>query len=84
MALARSGALLLPRGWNMHKPSSDQIAIAAMWLRGNEGDGDEAEACNAVADWIEALGFDSTLRREARAAGVPVKALRRRLKELEG
>jgi len=64
----------------MPRPTDDQIATALLWLRSNEGEGDEAAACAAVADWIERETLDRYLKQEARKAGVPVKKLRDALK----
>lgn len=50
-----------------------------MWLRVNSGGDGEADACRAVADWIEAEANESILRSEARKGRIPVAALRRRL-----
>lgn len=61
------------------KPTPDQIAVACEWLRFNEGDGDEGPSCHAVADWLEHVAQQDFLRSEARKAGVPVGALRKRL-----
>lgn len=57
-------------------PSDDEIAMAVMWLRCNEGDKGEAEACAAVADWIERDQHDRYLRNAARRARVPIARLR--------
>ena len=63
-------------------PGTDQLGIAVEWLRNNEGDQNgEAEACKAVADWIESEEFERYLRYEARAHGLPVAAVRRKLAE---
>jgi rRNA-processing protein FCF1 len=63
----------------MKRPTEVQINIATAWLDANEGEGEEAEACKAVAEWINGLANDAMLREEARRAGVTVAALRRRL-----
>jgi rRNA-processing protein FCF1 len=63
----------------MKRPTEQQINIAIGWLDANEGEGDEAQACKAVAEWINAIANDAMLREEARRAGVTVAALRRRL-----
>lgn len=65
----------------MKRPTDDQFAVAVEWLLANEGEDGEAEACKAVADWIEAGRSESYLRTAARKAGVPVAALRKRLHE---
>lgn len=60
-------------------PTDQQVGVAVMWLRLNEGKDGETEACHAVADWIEHEAFEAMLRSEARSAGVPVARLRRKL-----
>lgn len=65
------------------KPTSDELGTAIEWLRNNESDDEEGERCRAVADWLEAQETQWMLRREARAAGVPVDALRRRLAQMK-
>lgn len=62
-------------------PATEQIEQAAEWLRINEGDEGEAEACHAVADWILAVDDDRSLRLQARRAGVTVARLRRAIAE---
>lgn len=64
-------------------PSKEQIDIALLWLRVNEGDGEEAAACEAVAAWIEAMEVERFLRNEARKCGVTVARLRRKLAEIQ-
>ncbi len=63
----------------MPLPTDGQMDIAIMWLRNNEGDGGESDACRAVADWLSARQGDRFLRSEARKAGVPIAKLRARL-----
>jgi hypothetical protein len=65
------------------KPTLEQFETAIMWLQVNDGDKGEAEACSAVADWIEHLRDEERLKQIARQAGVSVPEARRRLKELE-
>lgn len=64
----------------MLRPTDQQIAIAAMWLRCNEGADGESEACSYVADWIEYEAQQAMLRSEARKAGIPVAMVRLKLK----
>lgn len=66
----------------MRQPSEEQINIATAWLRDNEGDDGEADACRAVADWIRHLANEAFLRNSARKAGVTVARLKRKLAEL--
>lgn len=54
----------------MKLPSDDHIQTALLWLRSNEGEGEEKEACEAVADWLETFAQNDWLRRAARDAGV--------------
>jgi hypothetical protein len=63
------------------KPTDQQFEIAVMWLQGNEGDGGESDACRAVADWIESCRTQDMLRKAARAGGVSVRNLRKRLQD---
>lgn len=63
----------------MKHPTDEQIRMAAEWLRINEGEEGEAQACHAVADWIEHEADERVLRSEARKAGVTVARLRRML-----
>lgn len=65
------------------RPTSEQVEIAVMWLQVNAGDDGERDACRAVAAWLEADEFEAMLRRESRAAGVPVAVLRRRIAQQE-
>jgi hypothetical protein len=65
----------------MIHPDKEQVDIALDWLRSNEGDNGEAEACRALADWAEQYFQDRWLRIEARYHGVPVAALLRKLAE---
>jgi hypothetical protein len=43
-------------------PTETQVGIALDWLRSNEGDNGEAEACRALADWAEEFFEDRWLR----------------------
>jgi hypothetical protein len=67
----------------MKMPGDDELDTALAWLRSNEGDAGEAKRCNAVADWIEYQERERYLRKTARAAGIPLAALRRRLEQEE-
>lgn len=62
-------------------PPQSQTDIAVQWLLSNEGRDGEAEACKAVAEWIDHLQSEAYLRKTARAAGVTVARLRRKLAE---
>ena len=63
----------------MKMPSTEALDVAIAWLECNEGTGDEGAACKAVASWLEHMNREAWLRHEARAAGVPVARLRRKL-----
>jgi hypothetical protein len=54
-----------------------------MWLRSNNGDHGEAEACRAVAEWIDRQRTTAMLRQVVRGTGVSVSQLRKRLAEKE-
>lgn len=60
-------------------PPDEQLDVAAQWLRLNEGELGEAEACKAVADYLDWKARETDLRAHAREAGVPVALLRRKL-----
>jgi transcription initiation factor TFIIIB Brf1 subunit/transcription initiation factor TFIIB len=62
-------------------PDDDALDIAIEWLTCNEGEGAEGEACKAVARWLAFEQCERTVRTAARAAGVTVAQLRRRLQE---
>ena len=65
----------------------EQMEIAEEWLRLNEGDGAEGEACQAVADWlkreIERRARDTAIRAGAKACGVSYRAARAAFDRLE-
>ena len=61
------------------RPTCEQMHLAAEWLRINEGEEGEAEACEAVADWLEEQSEAQMLREIAREQGVPVATVRKRL-----
>lgn len=65
-------------------PTNNQVATALAWLRCNEGEGAEREACTAVADWLEIETNSRLIRSAARAAGVPTAVARLRLNERKG
>lgn len=65
----------------MKMPSTEAIDTAVSWLRYNEGGDGEADRCRVVADWIEYEERERMIRIEARRAGLPVAAVRRRLAE---
>jgi hypothetical protein len=64
-------------------PPDDQIDIAIEWLRNYESNEPTTDpaflACGAVADALDAEMSDRLIRREARKAGLPVAAVRRKL-----
>lgn len=63
------------------RPTEQQFEFAAAWLDTNEGEGKEGESCAAVAKWLRAHMRNDRLRRIARERGVPVSALRDKLKD---
>lgn len=65
----------------MKMPSTEAIDIAVEWLQANEGVGQEGDACKAVAAWLDHVNREAWIRHEARARGVPVARLRRKLAE---
>lgn len=65
----------------MRRPTDQQIEIACLWLEANEGEGEERQACRSVAAWLEHQAAGRMLRQEAKTAGIPVAAVRRRLAE---
>ena len=68
----------------MRRPTDQQIEIACLWLEANEGESEEQQACRSVAAWLEHQAAERMLRQEAKSAGVPVTAVRRRLAEAKG
>lgn len=65
----------------MSKPSDEDYTTAIQWLRFNDGGDGERESCSRVAEWLEGVRTASMIRSLAKEAGVPVAAVRRRLKE---
>jgi hypothetical protein len=66
----------------MKRPTEDQFAIARLWLEGNEGEGEERGACEAVARWIAHEERERWLRRQARTHGITVAVMRRKVDEI--
>lgn len=66
----------------MKFPPTEQIDLAVMWLESNTGDGPEGEACKAVAAWLDWKNRELYLQHEARAGGIPVAVLRRKIAEM--
>lgn len=66
----------------MKCPTQEQMDTAIMWLRSNEGVDGESERCEAVAAWLDDMMLQKQLREAARSGGVPVAALRRKLRSL--
>lgn len=60
----------------MTRPDLDSFSQAAEWLRANEGPNGEAEACAAVADWLEDYARKAMQREIAREVGAPVAKVR--------
>lgn len=63
----------------MKMPSTGELNTAIAWLRSNNGNEGESERCEAVAAWIEHEEFERLLRNTARAHGLPIAAVRRRI-----
>lgn len=61
------------------RPTLEQLTLAAEWLDENEGGGEESAACAAVARWLREEAQARMVRGEARKAGVPVAALRKKM-----
>jgi hypothetical protein len=56
----------------MKRPCLEDIQLAAEWLRCNEGDDGESEACSRVATWLDNYALDQEVRAAARQAGCTV------------
>ena len=65
----------------MKTPTAEHMEHAAAWLR--EYDGANADECHQVADWLDHQALQGKLRDAAREGGVPVAALRKRLRRME-
>jgi hypothetical protein len=65
----------------MKSPTDEQLQIAALWLENNEGEGEEGEACKAVAAWIEHQRSERKIKNTARKIGVTPARLRAKLAE---
>jgi hypothetical protein len=63
------------------RPTEQQFETALMWLSYNDGEYGEAEACKAVAKWIEGELTNHMIRNAAKKAGVPVAAVRAKLQQ---
>jgi len=59
------------------KVSSDDLLLAALWLDNNEGDPEEREPMQRVAQWLRAEAETRTVRNVARQFGIPMKHARR-------
>jgi hypothetical protein len=66
----------------MRMPDDPKLEIAMLWLRNNEGDGLEGEACREVADWIEYLERERFIRDMAKKSGAPMAAVRRKIEAM--
>lgn len=66
----------------MRMPKDTDIDLAILWLQHNEGDGDEAVACKAVAEWLDHMKLERMIKSTAKVAGTTPAAVRRRLNEL--
>ena len=67
----------------MSRISDMDLAIAAKWLRCNDGDDGESDACARVADWLDAerkrRSDEAILRKAARECGVSPAVARKAL-----
>lgn len=59
-----------------HTPTPEQLRLAAMWLKCNEGGEGEADDCAAVAAWLYRQADNAELRALCRDAGVSVAKAR--------
>jgi len=64
-----------------HHLTDDQIGVAILWLENNEGD--EAEDCQAVADWLKTELNRRAVRQVAKTHGVPMRIARAALAKAE-
>lgn len=67
----------------MKRPTAGQLRIAADWLRAYDEGSPERADMVCVADWLDAQADDGELRAAAREHGVPVAALRRKLRQVQ-
>ena len=66
-------------------PDSDALRTAAEWLRqydDTHDGGEQTRALAAVAEWLDDMATAADFREVARAHGVPVAALRRKVSEM--
>jgi hypothetical protein len=61
----------------VNRPALEDLATAAEWLRFNEGDDGEREACSRVATWLDTYARESAERQAARKVGCSVKYFRK-------
>lgn len=61
----------------MKRPCVEDMETAAEWLRFNEGDNGEREACSRVATWLESYALESQERAAARKVGCTVGYFRK-------
>lgn len=61
----------------MKHPCIEDMETAAEWLRFNEGDNGEREACSRVATWLGMYALKTQERSAARQVGCTVKYFRK-------
>jgi hypothetical protein len=65
----------------MKRPTTQQLDIAAEWLLVNNGNEGEAEACKAVADWLqhirEQVETSAAIKAVAKETGARVSDVRK-------
>lgn len=65
----------------MKRPTTWQFDVAIEWLLNNEGEGQEGEACKAVAEWLDHEMRERKIKSTARKIGVTPARLRAKLAE---
>lgn len=67
------------------KPSPEDMCLAAEWLLEYEPapDDEAGPAMRRVAEWLEAEAAAEELRQQAKAAGIPMAAVRRQMRKIE-
>ena len=61
----------------MRRPCLEDLAMAAEWLRCNEGSDGESESCSRVATWLDTYARESAERAAARKVGCTVGYFRK-------
>jgi hypothetical protein len=63
----------------MSRVSIEDLEVACEWLWVNEGEAGERESCQRVHDWIKTEIEDREIRMVARATGMSLGSVRRKL-----